>query len=76
MAVTYTTAVKNARLNAVTTAIGTTGVLEIGTTGMGTVLATITLSEPSATVSGASSAMICPALKLRAASSAFNGSAA
>jgi hypothetical protein len=48
MAVTYTTAVKNARLNAVTTAIGTTGVLEIGTTGMATVLATIALANPAA----------------------------
>lgn len=48
MAVTYTTAVKNARMNAVTTAIGTTGVLEIGTTGMGTVLATIPLANPAA----------------------------
>lgn len=48
MAVTYTTAVKNARLNAVTTAIGTTGVLEIGTTGMASVLATIPLANPAA----------------------------
>lgn len=48
MAVTYTTAVKNARLNAVTTAIGATGVLEIGTTGMATVLATIPLTNPAA----------------------------
>lgn len=48
MAVVYPTAVKNARLNAVTTAIGTTGVLEIGTTGMGTVLATIPLANPAA----------------------------
>lgn len=48
MAVTYTTAVKNARLNAVTTAIGTTGVLEIGTTGMASVLATIALANPAA----------------------------
>lgn len=48
MSVTYTTAVKNARLNAVTTAIGTTGVLEIGTTGMATVLATIPLANPAA----------------------------
>lgn len=48
MAVTYTTAVKNARLNAVTTAIGTTGVLEIGTTGMAWVLATIALANPAA----------------------------
>lgn len=51
MAVTYTTAVKNARLDAVTTAIGATGVLEIGTTAMGTVLATIALGNPAATSS-------------------------
>lgn len=48
MPVTYTTAVKNARLNAVTTAIGSTGVLEIGTTGMATVLATFQLTNPAA----------------------------
>ena len=48
MAIIYTIAVKNARLNAVTTAIGTTGVLEIGTTAMGTVLATIPLANPAA----------------------------
>jgi hypothetical protein len=48
MAVTYTTAVKNARLNAVTTAIGTTGVLEIGNAGMALVLATIPLANPAA----------------------------
>jgi hypothetical protein len=47
MAVTYTTAVKNARLSAVISAIGTTGVLEIGTTGMATVLATIDLASTS-----------------------------
>lgn len=49
MAVTYTTAVKNARLSAVVTQIGTTGVLEIGTTGMATVLATIALGNPAGT---------------------------
>jgi hypothetical protein len=51
MAITYTTAVKNARLNAVTAQIDAgagAGKLEIGTTGMGTVLATITLADPSA----------------------------
>lgn len=46
MSVTYTTAVKNARLNAVTTAAGTTAVLEIGTVGMAVVLATIPLANP------------------------------
>lgn len=49
MAVTYTTAVKNARLTAVVTAIGGTGVLEIGTAGMATVLATIALNATAGT---------------------------
>mgnify|MGYP000679869272 FL=1 len=49
MAVTYTTAVKNARLDAVVSQIGSTGVLEIGTTGMGTVLATIALNSTAGT---------------------------
>jgi len=48
MPVTYNTTVKNTRLDAVTTAIGTTGVLEIGTTGMASVLATIALGNPAA----------------------------
>jgi hypothetical protein len=52
MAVNYTTAVKNARLDAVVTAIGSTGVLEIGTTSMGTVLATIALGNPAGTSTG------------------------
>ena len=50
MSVTYTAAVKNARLNAVTTAIGATGVLEIGTAGMASVLATVPLANPAAPV--------------------------
>ena len=50
MAVTYTTAVKNSRLSAVVAAIGATGVLEIGTSGMGSVLATIPLANPAGTV--------------------------
>lgn len=49
MSVTYTVAVKNARLEAVVTQIGTAGVLEIGTTAMGTVLATINLGNPAGT---------------------------
>ena len=52
MAVTYTTALKNTRLDAVVTAIGAAGKLEIGTTGMGTVLATITLETTAGTTSG------------------------
>jgi hypothetical protein len=51
MAIVYTTAVKNTRLSAVVTAIGTTGVLEIGTAGMASVLATIPLANPAGTVS-------------------------
>jgi hypothetical protein len=48
MAVTYTTAVKNSRLDAVKTAIGTTGVLEIGTSGMAAILASFSLNNPAA----------------------------
>lgn len=44
MAVTYSTAVKNSRLQAVIDAIGASGLLKIGTTGMGSVLATIPLA--------------------------------
>ena len=53
MAVTYTTAVKTARMTAVRDQIdaGTgAGTLQIGTTGMATVLATITLNDPSGTI--------------------------
>ena len=54
MSVIYPNAVKIARMNAVTTAAGTTAVLEIGTTGMGTVLATLALGNPIApTATGA-----------------------
>lgn len=52
MAITYSTAVKNARLDAVVSQIGSTGVLEIGTTGMGTVLATIALNSTAGTSTG------------------------
>lgn len=46
MAVVYTNAVKIARMAAVVSQAGATAVLEIGTTGMGTVLATINLGNP------------------------------
>ena len=53
MAVTYTTSVKTARMQAVLNAVGSTGVLEIGTTGMATVLATIALdSTPGSVTNG------------------------
>jgi hypothetical protein len=47
----YSTAVKNARMAAVVTAIGATGVLEIGTAGMATVLAVIPLDAAVGVVS-------------------------
>ena len=46
MPVTYPNAVKVARMAAVVTQAGTTAVLEIGTAGMATVLATIPLGNP------------------------------
>lgn len=52
MAITYTSAVKQTRMNAVVTAAGTTAVLEIGTAGMASVLATIPLANPIGTASG------------------------
>ena len=52
MAIIYTTAVKNARLNAVVSQIGGTGVLEIGTTGMALVLGTINLNATAGTSTG------------------------
>lgn len=53
MAVTYTTAVKTARMTAVVNQIdasATAGTLEIGTTAMASVLATFTLADPCGTV--------------------------
>ena len=62
MAVTYTTAVKTSRMTAVRDAIdggGAAGRLEIGTAGMGTVLATITVPADSfAAASGATSRVL------------------
>lgn len=56
MAVTYSNTVKQARMTAVRDQIdggSGAGILEIGTAAMGTVLATITLADPSGTVAGA-----------------------
>lgn len=52
MAVTYNTTLKNTRMTDVVTAIGTTGFLNIYTTGLGTLLASIPLANPAGTVSG------------------------
>ena len=48
MAIVYTTTLKNTRLDAVTAAIGTAGVLEIGTAGMASIIASIPLANPAA----------------------------
>ena len=52
MAVTYSSAVKDARHNAVVTAIGDSGKIEIGTAGMALILAVIDLNATAGTVSG------------------------
>lgn len=52
MAVTYTTALKNTRLDAVVTAIGASGKLQICTSAYGTILAEITLDATAGTSSG------------------------
>ena len=53
MAVTYTNAVKVARMEAVVTAAGATAVLEIGTSAMSSVLATFALANPIGSAAGA-----------------------
>jgi len=56
MPVTYTTALKATRMAAVLAAIDAgsgAGKLEIGTAGMASVLATLTLADPSGSVAGA-----------------------
>ena len=50
MAVVYRTSLKSTRMSAVVTDIGTTGKLIIGTAGMASTLATISLSNPAGTV--------------------------
>lgn len=50
MALTYVTATKTSRMNAVVTDIGASGKLEIGTAGMATILATINLNSTAGTV--------------------------
>ena len=52
MSVVYNTTLKNTRMTSVVTAIGTTGYLNIYTTGLGTLLASIALANPAGTVTG------------------------
>jgi hypothetical protein len=51
MTVVYATATKTARMNAIVTALGASGKLELGTASMASVLATIALGNPAGTVS-------------------------
>jgi hypothetical protein len=51
MPITYATATKTARMNAVVTALGASAKLEIGTSAMASILATITLDATAGTVS-------------------------
>lgn len=53
MSITYRTTLKTTRMNAVVTDIGTTGKLIIGTAGMASTLATLSLNNPAGSVSGA-----------------------
>ena len=52
MAMTYSTALKTARMNAIVSIAGSGAKLEIGTTGMATVLASFTFGSVLGTVSG------------------------
>jgi hypothetical protein len=52
MAVIYAAGLRTTQMQDVVDAIGTTGKLEIGTTAMGTVLATLSLANPAGSVSG------------------------
>lgn len=52
MAMTYSTALKTARMNAIVATAGSGAKLEIGTTGMATVLASFTFGSVLGTVSG------------------------
>jgi len=61
MAVTYTSAIKEDRLDVVIAAIGASGKLEIGTAGMASILATIPLDNPAGTASGDTLTLTLPA---------------
>lgn len=52
MPAVYNTTLKNTRMTDVVTAIGATGYINIYTTGLGTLLASIPLANPAGTVTG------------------------
>lgn len=74
MAVVYSTTLKNTRLDAVTTAAGTTAVLEIGTSGMASILASFTLNNPIA--AGAASGVLTLSGFAKNATASATGTAA
>jgi hypothetical protein len=76
MSVVYTTAVKNARLDAVTTQIGTAGKLEIGTAAMASILVTINLNNPAAAASASGVLTLSGFPKTAAASAGGTAAAA
>lgn len=61
MAVVYPTAVKTARMNAVLTALGSSGKLEIGTAGMASILAVIPLGTGGSVTNGVWTILAAPA---------------
>ena len=76
MAVTYTNAVKIARMGAVTTQAGATAVLEIGTSAMGTILATFTLNNPIACAATGAGVLTLSGFPKNATASAAGAAAA
>lgn len=75
MAVNYTNAVKVARMAAVVAQAGATAVLEIGTTGMGTILATFNLSNPIAPAATGAGVLTLSGLPLVVSGSAAGNAA-
>lgn len=76
MSIVYTNAVKIARMNAVTTAAGATAVLEIGTTGMGSILVSFALSNPIAPPASGAGVLYLTMPKTATASAAGTAAAA
>ena len=76
MAVTYTNAVKIARMGAVTTQAGTTAVLEIGTSAMGTILASFALNNPIAAAAAGAGVLTLSGFPKNATASATGTAAA
>ena len=76
MAVTYTAAVKIARMGAVTSQAGATAVLEIGTAAMGTILASFALNNPIAAAAAGAGVLTLSGFPKNATASATGTAAA